>query len=361
MKILALGATGAIGRELIAQLSGLGHEIHVTSRQPRDGSGPVRFIRGDARDDAFLHTLLRQNWDVIVDFMIYDTAGFRRRVQLLLDATDQYIFTSTARVFADSGSLIEERSPRLLDVVHDVAFLSTDEYALTKARQEDMLRGAASANWTIIRPYITFGAGRLQLGTLEKEVWLLRALQGRSIVFCSAMMDKWTTMTDGGDVAGMIAALVGNPAALGEDYNLTGNQSLRWGDVLDLYLNEIEAHLGERPRVAFQDVDAFCGWTTAGPQVRYDRVYNRRFNPAKISAHFNISGLSDVPTALRLRLQAQLNTGHFLPLDWRQEALRDRMFGEHARLNNISDSKQRLRYLLHRHVPQRVIRMVRAL
>ena len=360
MKILALGATGAIGSQLIAALAPQEHEIHVTTRRSRASGGPVRYIEGNAQDRAFLRGLLRQDWDVIVDFMVYDTPTFRDRVEALLGATGQYVFTSTARVFADSVTPLTERSPRLLDVSQDAAFLATDEYALTKARQEDMLRASGRSNWTITRPYITFGEGRLQLGTLEKEAWLHRALNGRSIVFCDALIDRWTTMTEGSDVARMIAALLGTPAALGEDFNLAGDQAITWREVLELYLEELEAHLGIRPKVVLQTPDDFCRWAGSVPQVRYDRMYDRRFDPAKIGGLVNLAQLTACRTALRERLQEQLVGGSFLLPDWRSEALCDRMLGEHVALGRIPGGKQKLKYLLHRHVPQGAIRMMRA-
>ena len=72
---------------------------------------------------------------------------------------------------------------RLLDVSHDSIYLKTDEYALAKARQEDILRKSGKNNWTIIRPYITYSESRLQLGVLEKEAWLYRALKGFQEMF----------------------------------------------------------------------------------------------------------------------------------------------------------------------------------
>ncbi|PWR21539.1 NAD-dependent epimerase/dehydratase family protein [Zavarzinia compransoris] len=359
MKILALGATGAIGGRLIETLGSQEHEICVTTRRARGPAGPVRYIQGNAQDDAFLGRLLEQDWDVIVDFMVYDTASFHRRVDALLGATGQYIFTSSARVFADSSVPLDERSPRLLDVSSDATFLATDEYALTKARQEDILHASGQGNWTIIRPYITFGEGRLQLGTLEKEGWLYRALHGRSIVFCDALVSKWTTMTDGGDVARMIAALVGNPGALGEDFNLTGSKAMTWGDVLSLYLDGIELHLGVRPKIVLQSLENFCRSSHSVPQVTYDRMYDRRFDPAKIGQLFDLSSLTDCLPTLKARLRAQLDSGNFLSPDWRAEGLRDRELGERAALREISGSKPKLRYLYYRYFPRGMARMTR--
>lgn len=65
--------------------------------------------------------------------------------------------------------MITEESPRLLNTVDDQGCLATDEYALSKARCEDMLFGGGRSNWTIIRLAITYDGvvGRLQLGVYE--------------------------------------------------------------------------------------------------------------------------------------------------------------------------------------------------
>ncbi|MDZ4055549.1 MAG: NAD-dependent epimerase/dehydratase family protein [Polynucleobacter sp.] len=358
LKILLLGATGAIGKEVASLLAEQDHEIHVTTRQAVPHYGTVRYIRGDAQDDSFLHLLLRQNWDVIIDFMIYGTAKFGRRLDALLQASSQYIFTSSCRVFAESVAPITERSPRILDVVGDANYLATDEYALAKARQEDLLRASSRASWTIIRPYITFGEGRLQLGPLEKESWLYRALHGRSIVFCDVLMSKSTTITDASDVARMIAALASNPTALGEDFNLSSPRPTTWGDVLSAYLDELELHLERRPTVILQDLQTFCRTVRSVPQVMFDRLYHRCFDPTKIGELFDRNSVIDCRDALQSRLRAQLLNGAFLPLDWRTEALRDRATGEHACLGEIAGIKPKLQYLGYRHIPAMAIKMV---
>ena len=49
--------------------------------------------------------------------------------------------------------------------------------------EENLLFNSEKNNFTIIRPTITYNTQRLQLGVLEKENWLYRALHGRAIVF----------------------------------------------------------------------------------------------------------------------------------------------------------------------------------
>lgn len=158
----------------------------------------------------FLHPLLqKERWDAVVDFMIYTTSDFKSRVNLFLNATKQYVFISSARVYAKNDGLIKEDSPRILDVCQDKEYLSTDEYALSKARQENLLLSSCLKNWTIIRPYITFSDARLQLSCLEKEYWLKRVLDNKPIVFSKDLANKTTTFTCGNDVAKGIAAIIG--------------------------------------------------------------------------------------------------------------------------------------------------------
>ena len=93
--------------------------ITVTSRSRREGKGNVSYVQGNGHDMAFLNTLLKDKYDVIVDFMNYRTEEFRERYRTLLDACGQYVYLSSSRVYADSDSPITEESPRLLDVTTD--------------------------------------------------------------------------------------------------------------------------------------------------------------------------------------------------------------------------------------------------
>ena len=236
MKILVLGGTGAMGVDLVKILGEHGEEVIVTSRTDRKSTfNNVKYVKGNAHDVAFLKSLLTKKYDAIVDFMVYTTEEFNARRNLLLSATEQYLFLSSSRVYADSKTPITEDSPRLLDTTTDIEYLKTDEYALTKARQENLLRESGKINWTIIRPYITYSNQRLQLGVYEKELWLYRALQGMTIVFPKIIAEKYTTMTLGEDVARGISMLIGNKKAIGQVFHITTNEAIKWSDVLLLY------------------------------------------------------------------------------------------------------------------------------
>ena len=72
--------------------------------------------------------------------MSYTTEELKDRIELMLSATEQYIFLSSSRVYAGTDSLLTEDSPRLLDVTNDKEYLKTDEYALAKAREENIIQ-----------------------------------------------------------------------------------------------------------------------------------------------------------------------------------------------------------------------------
>ena len=88
-------------------------------------------------------------YDVIVDFMNYNYEEFLECHRALLEATDHYIFLSSSRVYANHEGRITENCPRLLETSKDEAFLSTNRYALRKAREENILRQSGLINYSI--------------------------------------------------------------------------------------------------------------------------------------------------------------------------------------------------------------------
>ena len=138
--VLLLGGTGAIGVYLKDVLVRLGFRVVVTSRAEHTDEVGVEYVLGNAKDDFFVSGLLaRLKPDAIVDFMHYSTGEFKSRYKKMLSKTKQYLFLSSYRVYADESPLRED-SPQLLDTLKDKDYLSTDEYALAKSRQERLLR-----------------------------------------------------------------------------------------------------------------------------------------------------------------------------------------------------------------------------
>jgi len=349
MKVLVLGGTGAIGVHLVNMLSQNGVETVVTTRNHLESTGNIKYIHGNAHDVDFLQVILKEHWDAIVDFMVYTTLNFSERIDMLLDATTQYIFLSSARVYADSVQPLVETSSRLLNISHDKEFLSTDDYSLTKARQEDILGNTGRKNWTIIRPYITYSENRLQLGVLEKEEWLYRALQGRTIIFSNEISSKITTLTYGLDVSKGIMAIIGNSKALADTFHITTEYSYSWNNILTIYLEILEKNIGYKPNVLFQDVDIIYKENPAKYQILYDRLFNRYFDNSKIKKYINTTIFTKIEDGLKICLEEFLKKPEFLQIDWKKEALKDRKTKEFTSLKEIHRYKQKIKYLIFRY------------
>jgi nucleoside-diphosphate-sugar epimerase len=347
MKVLILGGTGAMGTHLVKLLEGQAKEIFVTSRAKHTDRESVFYLHGNARDITFLTEILKDPWDVIIDFMNCKTDEFKSRINILLSSASQYIFISSARVYSQSEVPITEETPRLLDVSTDEEYLKTDEYALSKARQENLLRDSGYSNWTIIRPSITFSENRLQLGALEKESWLYRALRGKSIVFSNDIADKLTAMTYGQDVSKGIASITGNSKALGEIFHITSEEAYKWYEILEIYLDVLENTLDYRPRVVMTKKSS--NLQISKYQVIYSRYFNRRFDNTKIKQFTDVDSFRKIEDGLRHCLAEFLKNPTFLNINWKIEALNDRSAGEFTPLNEIPSLQFKAQYLLERY------------
>jgi len=354
MKILILGGTGAMGAPLVDVLKTNGHEIYVTSRKKHDNDKNICYIMGDAHELDFVNSLLIEKYDVIVDFMSYKENEFKERISLLLNSTDQYVFLSSCRVYAQSEEKINELSPRLLDTCQDLEYLATSEYALEKAREENILINNPKTNWTIIRPTVTYNENRLQLGNLEIQHWLFRALKQRTIVFSEELMNIVTPMTNGRDVAFALSLLLGNKKALGQIIQIASPESMCWKDILKIYVDEIEKYTGIKPKVYLQkNAHVMANVLDRKWQLIYNRLYNRVFDSSKVD---EISGVkifyTPIESGIRECIRKALTENNMnYNFSGKIEAYFDKITKEYTPISEIKSKKEIIKYIIARYTP----------
>lgn len=345
MNILILGGTGAIGSFLVKELAKTNHNIYVTTRKSRESSCNVKYIQGNAHDLKFVIKILNlHNWDCIIDFMNYTTEEFKQKYLYFLQKSKQFIFISSSRVYADNDSIITENSPTLLEQSSDKKFLKTDDYALAKARQEKLLKNSGFINYTIIRPYMSYYSNRLDLGFYPKELWLKRALKGKKIIFPKDLLNKYTTLTYGEDVAKGIASIIGVQTAQGEIFHITQNTSSTWKEILNIYLSTLKRN-GIECTVKFIETDRCYGYINC-----YDRQYNRTFDNSKISQYYSTNNCININVGLTKCIETFLHSPNFLNVDWKIYAHWDREVNERTPLSEIPTIKQKLYYILFRYI-----------
>ena len=160
-------------------------------------------------------------------------------------------------------------------------------------------------------------------------------------------------MTYGLDVARGIMAIIGNSKVFGEIFHITSNESEKWEDILNIYLEVLERHLNRRPRVLFQDVEKFIDIHPAKFQILYDRLYDRKFNNNKISKYIDIRTFTTGDIGLKKCLEGFLEEPKFKIVNWKREALKDRQTKENTPLNEIAGMRQKIKYLTYRYIKNR--------
>ena len=261
---------------------------------------------------------------------------------MLLKNTGHYLFLSSYRVFAEQNPLTEN-SPRLLDTCNNKEYLKTDEYALTKARQENILRQSLFSNWTILRPSITYSKNRFQFGCLEAHVLCLRSLQNLPVVIPTEMLDKKTTLTWGGDSAKLMCKLILNKKAYKEDFNLATAENHTWREIASYYKEFIGTTIKEISVEQYTKIVSL--W-----QTKYDRMFNRTLDNTKVLDVTGIQQKDFMPLydGLKKELTEFKKQPKFALKNMRQNALIDNICKTNISLKGF-DFKDVACYKLYRH------------
>lgn len=364
MNVLLLGGTGAIGKMLVDMLAERKDtKVYVTSRKKRHSSNEVTYIYGNALDDFFLlKTLDERRYDCVIDFMVYRVEQFEKRINLILPKVEQYIFISTARVYADSKVPIHEDSDRLLDVCQDHKFVKSNAYAIAKAKEENILTASLIKNWTIVRPYITYNDNRLQLCNFEKEQWLVRALRGKTVVVGKDILKRHTSLTYAYDVAYGINKLVNNNKALGEVFHIVNESHCSWNKILELYKKYFKKYTGYEMKIKCVNDSNMFSWKDGDDYVvKYDRLYDRIFDSSKINAiigNYKYTTVDDGINSCFTKF-VNINTDLKYEINWALEGFLDKITKEREHV--FPTSKDKITYICFRYFPLSLANCLRKL
>lgn len=333
-----------MGTKLTNLMAKDGHDVFVTSRAPHEDSGNIHYLQGNAHNTVFLYPLLKRHWDAIIDFMVYTTDEFAMFAPRFLGSTEQYVYLSSCRVFDDSDNVITEKTTKLYETSLDSSYVKSDEYGIKKARQEEILRESGRSNYNIVRPYITYDENRLQLCAMEKEKWLFRAINDKKIVVSEDILNHYTTLTSALDVAYCIAHLLGRKETLSEDYNITCGISLKWSEILDIYISVLKSFGFEGDFVV---TPTSMEKRITPYQVLYDRMYDRRFDNSKICSVISRQFLRP-ENGLKTSLEEFLRQPRFKQISWYDEGRKDLLSGNFEKIHSFKTIKDFLIYSVYR-------------
>lgn len=285
-KILVLGATGAMGKYLVPLLASQGCQVDAVALDKGTYDFPnVNNIQADTRDFETYKSLVNNNYDGIVDFLIYPTNTAAYRLPFIADSCGHYIYLSTYRVYDNKELPVKESSPRIFDTGDDPLIRYSDDYCIYKARGEEIIKLQQKKNWTIIRPAITYSYLRNQLVTLEAHDTVGRARSGKTVVLPEQARKVQGTMSWAGDVAKMIAGILLNDKAIGETYTVSTAEHHTWEEIADYYKDICNMKVLWVDKEEFISImDPFKYGLGARWQLEYDRLFDRVMDNSKILA-----------------------------------------------------------------------------
>ena len=157
LNILVLGGTGFIGPHLVNHAMSRGHKITLFNRGRTNTHlfPNAEKLVGDRNDN--LAALEGRRWDVVIDNSGYTPLQVGQSVDLLKNACDQYLFTSTRSVYTDFT----------LDVMDEDASVGPkgipesewDGYGPNKVLSERIVQEGFGARTLITRPPVIVGPG----------------------------------------------------------------------------------------------------------------------------------------------------------------------------------------------------------
>lgn len=220
MRVLVVGGTEFVGLHLVRALHRNGHEVAVLNRGRHADRLPagVGRLAGDRKDHAALgRTLAGERVDALVDIAYAPTTG--PDVDAILDALDgrvgHALFVSTGRVYDHALPIpYDEATPRNL---------YWGEYARNKIAGEDaVLRRHRERGLpvTIVRPTHIVGP----MNTRDNETFFFdRLIRGRPILLpgTGGWLRQFGHVED---LADAMAAMLGDRRAVGQAYNVTGEE-----------------------------------------------------------------------------------------------------------------------------------------
>lgn len=232
-KALFIGGTGTISTAIVEELSKKDEwEVWLLNRGNRVAEVPanVHQILCDISDEEdAAKKLSGMQFDVVSEFIGFTPEQVERDYRLFKGKTKQYIFISSASAY---------NKPAASYVITEGTTLSNPhwEYSRNKiACEEFLFKKYREENFpvTIVRPSHTYDKRNVPLGVHGKKGFyqvIKRMKEGKPVIIQGDGTSLWH-LTFNKDLATGFIGLMMNRHAIGEAFQITGNEVLSWNQI----------------------------------------------------------------------------------------------------------------------------------
>ena len=232
-KALFIGGTGTISTAVVKRLVESGQwEVWVLNRGSRMDVLPseVHPVIADINDEEdVLQKLEGMLFDSVCEFIGFERSQVERDVRLFRGKTKQYLFTSSASAcHKPAGDYRITEGTSLANPYWEYSRnkIACEEYLMEQYRTKGF-------PVTIVRPSHTYDERKMPLGVHGKNgsyQVLKRMMEGKPVIIHGDGTSLWT-LTFNRDFATGYTGLMGNRHAIGEAFQITGDETLTWNQI----------------------------------------------------------------------------------------------------------------------------------
>ncbi|MEB3121372.1 MAG: NAD-dependent epimerase/dehydratase family protein [Snowella sp.] len=210
MRILIMGGTRFIGVYLTKALVEQGHEVVLFNRgkKPAPIEG-IQQIHGDRQDIEQLEKLKEEQFDVIYDNNGRELSDTKPLVELFKDQLKQFVYVSSAGVYLKSDQMPHMEGDAVDPNSRHKGKFETEAYL-----------AESGVPWTAIRPVYIYGPQNYN----PLEAWFFDRIVRDRVIPIPGNGLHFTQFGHVQDLASAMVAVLGNPQAIGQIYNISGDR-----------------------------------------------------------------------------------------------------------------------------------------
>lgn len=344
MDILIIGGTGVLSSAVTIEAIKQGINVTMVNRGNRMNRIPrgVKLIKADKYDYATIAEGIEdKKFDAVMDYLCYSIPDIEKSFSFYSKYTSQYFFISSCAVYdTRRGGICKEDSPKVLPVW---------DYSVGKWQSEKHLMKLAketNTKVTIVRPSVTYDDTRIPYGIspLYGCHWTLaaRILAGKPIITWNQGQNR-CNMTRVEDFAVGVVGLIGNPKAYGEAFNLCGDETPSFNDVLNI----VGEYLGKKVR----KIDIIPEFYASELPMRKGEILGGRSIDAVNSNEKLCDAVPDFKMTILIKdgiiktLDAYKKQNYQRGIDWSFDGDTDRIIKKWCRKKGIDDSNFNLKFI----------------